>query len=260
MDVDWEMFINFSEDISEDIIIPTDFFKENELENTIPLPFGSFFEQPVEPFIELEPLTDNPNTTNYQYILCEGDSFDDWLSVDTFMHKYCLERGFGYQIFRNDKDSNSITRRKSFRCSLSGTYGARKVIDQNVHRQRNSNKSNCEWHCNFTFPKTEHQIKCTTLVDIHNHELVGPTQIAHINARYRQFNENMMQDLKFFTECKVAPIVQLEILKKKYPQHIFHRQDVYNSIYKLYGNCKDKELDSGSLLNSLFEKMTEDSR
>src|SRR6185436_5250057 len=34
----------------------------------------------------------------------------------------------------------------------------------------------------------------------------------------------------------------------------------YNSIYKLHGNCKDEELDSGSLLNSLFEKMTEDSR
>ncbi|PKK53801.1 hypothetical protein RhiirC2_803120, partial [Rhizophagus irregularis] len=86
-------------------------------------------------------------------------------------------------------------------------------------------------------------------------------QIAHLNARYRQFNEDMMQDLKFFTDCKVAPIVQLEILKKKYPQHVFHRQDVYNSIYKLRESGKnDEKLDSGSLLNALFEKMIEETR
>ncbi|CAB5166758.1 unnamed protein product [Rhizophagus irregularis] len=68
-----------------------------------------------------------------------------------------------------------------------------------------------------------------------------------------------MQDLAFFTDCKVVPIVQLEILKKKYPEHVFHKQDVYNSIYKLHENNKDENLDSGLLLNVLFEKMTEDS-
>ena len=43
----------------------------------------------------------------------------------------------------------------------------------------------------------------------------------------------MIQGLEFFTDCKVAPIVQLEILKKKYSEHIFHKQDVYNAIYRL---------------------------
>ncbi|CAB4423179.1 unnamed protein product [Rhizophagus irregularis] len=231
MEVDWKSYINFPEDI-----IPINFFSESvegtELENIIPP--NNFLEEPIEPpinspikpFIEslIEPLTepqspctDNLNTTNYQYKHCVGDNFDDWLSVDTFMHKYCQERGFGYQIFRNDKDQNdrSISRRKSFRCSLSGTYEA------------------------------QHQIRCTTLVDVHNHELVSSMQIAHLNAIYRQFNEDMMQDLKFFTDCKVTPIVQLEILKKKYPQHVFHRQDVYNSIYKLRESGKnDKKLNS----------------
>lgn len=158
-----------------------------------------------------------------------------------------------------NKDSNdhTITRRKSFRCSLSGNYEARKKIDQNEHRVRDSNKIGCEWHCNFKLPKTEQQIRCTTLVDVHNHEL-NPTEIAHLNARYRQFNEDMIQDLRFFTDCKVAPIIQLEILKKKHPHHVFHKQDVYNSIYKLRENCKNEYPDTGSLLNSLFEKMTED--
>src|ERR1051325_3185600 len=111
----------------------------------------------------LEDNLEEPNfsSTVYQYNLHVGDIFDDWQSVNTFIHQYCLERGFGYQVFRNDKDQNdsSIIRRKSFRCSSSGTYEARKGIDQNLHRQRNTNKCNCEWHCNFTFPKTAHQIK-----------------------------------------------------------------------------------------------------
>ena len=49
----------------------------------------------------------------YQYNLRIGDKFDDWSSVDKFMHNYCLERGFGYQVSQNDKDLNnhSITRR-----------------------------------------------------------------------------------------------------------------------------------------------------
>src|ERR1051325_1394546 len=134
----------------------------------------------------------------------------------------------------------------SFWCSSSGTYEARKGIDQNLHRQRNTNKCNCEWHCNFTFPKTAHQIKCTTLKDEHSHEL-NPNQVVHTIARYRHFNSDMVRDLEFFTNCKVAPIVQLEILKKKYPEHVFHKQDVYNAIYQLQKDCKDESLDSSSL-------------
>uniref|UniRef100_U9UTA8 SWIM-type domain-containing protein n=1 Tax=Rhizophagus irregularis (strain DAOM 181602 / DAOM 197198 / MUCL 43194) TaxID=747089 RepID=U9UTA8_RHIID len=57
--------------------------------------------------------------------------------------------------------------------------------------------------------------------------------------------------------CKVAPIVTLEMLKKKYPQHVFHKQDVYNTIYKLcQSNNHEKSSDSTSLLDTLFEKMS----
>ncbi len=46
---------------------------------------------------------------NYRYSLAIGDYFDDWLSVDAFIHQYCLERDFGYQIFHSDKDSKDPT-------------------------------------------------------------------------------------------------------------------------------------------------------
>ncbi|CAB5391930.1 unnamed protein product [Rhizophagus irregularis] len=208
MELNWESFINFPKDIEDVLTSSPNFFIESgvncDIEDTIISPNDNVF---IE--LEVEPI--NP-----------------------FMYNYCLERGFGYQIYRNDKDINdhSIIRRKSFRCSLNGNYEGRKIINQNVHRLRNSNKTNCEWHCNFKLPKTEQRIRCTTLIDSHNHEL-NSTQIAHLNARYRQFNDDMMQDLAFFTDCKVASI--------------------------LHGNNKDENLDSGLLLNVLFEKITENS-
>ena len=70
----------------------------------------------------------------------------------------------------------------------------------------------------------------------------------------------MIQDLKFFMDCKVAPITQLEILKKKYLEHVFHKQDIYNAIYKLRQNNKNEKLDSVLFLNVLLEKITQDSR
>ncbi|CAB5200001.1 unnamed protein product [Rhizophagus irregularis] len=195
MEIDWESFINFPKDIKE-VFMPffTESFESLNVEN-------SEVAKSAEIVIgELEDIIMSPNNS--------------------------FIGGFRYQIYRNDKDPNdhTITRRKSFHCSLD-----------------------------------EQQIRCTTLVNLHNHEL-NPTQIAHLNnARYRQFNENMIQDLSFFTGCNVAPITQLEILKKKYPQHIFYKQDVYNAIYySLNKNTKDEDFDSGLLFNSLFEKMTED--
>jgi hypothetical protein len=65
----------------------------------------------------------------------------------------------------------------------------------------------------------------------------------------------MIQDMKFLLNCKVVPIyMQFEILKKKYPEHIFYKQDVYNTIYKLHNDNKDEKPDFVLLLNILFEK------
>ncbi|CAG8784019.1 20302_t:CDS:2 [Gigaspora margarita] len=169
------------------------------------------------------------------------DVFDNWSSVDIFINQYCLERGFGYQIFHNDKDPDnpSVTYRKSYRCLASGEYQTKKNLEQNLHRLRGNMKTNCEWHCNFTFPKTTKQILCTTLKDNHNHEL-NSSQIADIIPRYRRLNDEMVQEIKFFATCKVAPITQLEILKKKYPNSVFHKQDVYNTIYKNFQDANWK--------------------
>ncbi|CAB5171971.1 unnamed protein product [Rhizophagus irregularis] len=222
----WNVLLN-------DAIFPENFFKENN-ENTVLEDIITPPESPENFYIEinentvLENIITPPNSVDnfniYQYNLRKKDSFDDWMSVDTFMYNYCLERGFGYQICRNDKNPNnpSITICKSYRCSFG-----------------------------------ENRVKCTTLEDIHNYELI-PTDIPHLNVRYRQFNNEMMQDLKFFTECKVAPVVQLEILKKKYPQHVFHKQNVYNSIYRLRKNNEEENSDTTSFLNIFLEKIIED--
>ena len=50
------------------------------------------------------------------------------------------------------------------------------------------------------------------------------------------------------------------MLKKKYPEHVFHKQDVYNAIYKLHQNNLDKRSNSILFLNILLEKMAQDPR
>ena len=98
-------------------------FNENFIEvapNSEPFPNDNFTDIDISP--NPKQLIDdnfesisNLNSNDYQYNLAEGDYFDDWESVDIFMHKYCLERGFGYQICRNEKNPNDFTiRRKTF--------------------------------------------------------------------------------------------------------------------------------------------------
>ena len=69
---------------------------------------STYFEQSNDGFDEINNSSTFSSLT-YQYNLHTDDKFDDWSSVDTFIHNYCRERSFGYQIFRNDKDSNDPT-------------------------------------------------------------------------------------------------------------------------------------------------------
>ena len=244
---------SFAEIEDSELIIPPNFNLSDD---------NNISPNPEPPNDDMDLFSDLPSSdNNYQYSLTVGDYFDDWSSVDSFMYQYCFERGFGYQIFRSDKDPTdpTIIRRKSFRCSSSNTYKAQKDINHTLHRLRRTMKSNCKWHCNFTFPKSSQQVKCTTLEEEHNHE-INSSQVPHFIARYRRLNEEMVQDLKFFIDCKVAPITQLEIIKKKYPEHVFHKQDVYNAIYKLRQSNNNESSDSTLLLDVLFEKISQDPR
>ncbi|CAG8762125.1 26005_t:CDS:1 [Dentiscutata erythropus] len=264
--IDINPCLSYSNQIDNDIVVNTDLPTFTEHNNNHLL-FSKYGDN-LMPLFEDEDTSSllfgndnnlsNIDAFSYQHNLHVENEFDDWLSVDRFIYNYCLERGFGYQVFRNDKDSNdpSITRRKSFRCLSSGTYEPQKAIDQNSHRIRGTTKTNCGWYCTFTLSKTAYLVKYTTLKDKHNHE-VNSAQVFDIIARYRRFSKEMIQDIKFFLDCKVAPMTQLEMLKKKYPQHVFHKQDVYNTIYKLRKD-DDERLDSVSFLDILFEKMSQD--
>ncbi|CAG8801112.1 20098_t:CDS:2, partial [Dentiscutata erythropus] len=67
---------------------------------------------------------DNDNFNTSSSLLTENNNN----LIDRFMYNYCLEQGFGYQVFHNDKDLNdpSIIYHKSFRCLSSSTYEPRK--------------------------------------------------------------------------------------------------------------------------------------
>ncbi|PKY60616.1 hypothetical protein RhiirA4_484514 [Rhizophagus irregularis] len=243
MELNWDFFLNFS----EDAIFPENFFKENN-ENTVLEDIITPPESPENFYIEinentvLEDIITPPKSPNNFFVKTnENTVLEDIITPpefsDNFFNEPPIELFFQSSICRNDKNPNnpSITIRKSYRCSFGGTYKSRKNINQKLQWERGSNKFNCQWHCNFTLQKLENWVKCITLEDIHNHELIS-TDIPHLNVRYRQFNNEMMQDLKFFTECK----------------------DVYNSIYRLCKNNEKENLDTTSFLNIFLEKIIED--
>ena len=127
MEVDWNSYINFPEDIEN--TLPSFFtegleglegfeglesIKDKDIENIEDIEDVEGVESTEDINSELE-IDQIDVNTSYQYNLHVGDIFDDWESVTRFMHNYCLERGFGYQVCCNDKDAinTSITRRKS---------------------------------------------------------------------------------------------------------------------------------------------------
>ncbi|CAG8849876.1 33814_t:CDS:1, partial [Racocetra persica] len=67
---------------------------------------------------------------------------------------------------------------------------------------------------------------------------------------YCWLNDEMVQELKFLT--------QLEILKKKFLDHIFYKQNVYNVIYKNCNNRNELNSDSSSFLSTILEKKDQD--
>ncbi|CAG8768397.1 10518_t:CDS:2 [Gigaspora margarita] len=220
-----------SNHIDNDIIINKDLSTEHNDNHLLfskygdnsPLFEGDDFNTSSSSLFENDNFSDR-DAPSYQHNFHVGDYFDDWLSVDRIIYNYCLEQGFGFQVFHNNKDLNNpnITHRKSFCCSSSGIYEPQKVINQNSH-----------------------------------HIQVNSAQIVDIIARYRHFSKEIIQDIKFFLDCYIAPMIQLEMLKKKYLQHVFYKQDIYNPIYKSHKN-NNKRLNSVSFLDVLLEKMSQD--
>ncbi|CAG8741034.1 10185_t:CDS:2, partial [Gigaspora rosea] len=105
-----------------------------------------------------------PLEYNHNFLLLSEYDDDFNTSISLPFENESNVSGSSYQynlhIFCHDKDleNSMISRCKSFRCLSSGIYAPKKVIDQNSHRIRGTIKMNCEWHCNFIFPKTAHRI------------------------------------------------------------------------------------------------------
>ncbi|CAG8534739.1 20068_t:CDS:2 [Gigaspora rosea] len=202
MDGDWDLFImvldifndinllSLSDNEDSDIIINKNLYPslsnydDSVIFNTNLLPLAEnsnnhpSFSICGDNFLSLYEYVDNVDTKISLFFENSNNSGN----INASNYQYNLRRS----TFHNDKNLNdpSIIRRKSFHCSSSGIYISRKIIDQNSHRVRGTIKTNCEWHCNFTLPKTTHQIRCTTLKDTHNHK-INPAQISDVIARYR---------------------------------------------------------------------------
>ena len=81
-------------------------------------------------------------------------------------------------------EDNSIIRR---RCWKSGVHKPKKIEDVTLHRNCESNKTNCPWHANFYLAKRTNIIRLTKLEDVHNHQCDPETvDLAPKHLRFPQ--------------------------------------------------------------------------
>ncbi|CAG8601743.1 16837_t:CDS:2 [Funneliformis caledonium] len=140
--------------------------------------YDTFYSDTFDLSPESEPLPFNSNVNDIQHFEPFNDIPDSDIPNSELPYQYYLvvEQGIDYQIFRNDKDlkDHTIICRKSIRCLSSGLYKAR---------------------------NTTNQVKCTSLIGIHNHE-TNSAQVLGVFARYKRFSKEMIQDLNFLWTAK----------------------------------------------------------
>ncbi|RIB13552.1 hypothetical protein C2G38_2040880 [Gigaspora rosea] len=79
----------------------------------------------------------------------EGQTFQTWNNVETFLKSYGLEQGFSIRKKRTEscfEDSNQVIRKVSWECGCAGNYQPKKVLDPEDQRNRKSKCIGCKCH------------------------------------------------------------------------------------------------------------------
>ncbi|CAG8439532.1 10827_t:CDS:2 [Scutellospora calospora] len=99
-----------------------------------------------------EPQDENTQTPNIYTEL----TFETWEHVKKWFDMFALQQGFSYKIRRSELD-NGIVRRLTYDCSKSGKYDAQVTVDPTKCRSTSSQRIECPWRVNLSFPKSKQE-------------------------------------------------------------------------------------------------------
>ncbi|CAG8810305.1 5102_t:CDS:1, partial [Gigaspora rosea] len=100
---------------------------------------------------------------------------------------------------------------------ITGKYQAKKVLNSNNQRNRQSKATYCKWRVNRNFLTNKLMICFTTVVDEHNHLMV-PSPSTNI-AKYRKLGDDIKEFIEFLVNHSVTSTQSIErLLKEKFPE------------------------------------------
>ncbi|CAG8805381.1 5754_t:CDS:2, partial [Gigaspora rosea] len=141
-----------------------------------------------------------------QLEIIPSSTFSSWEQIDHYIKIYAKQNGFVSIIIRSESDD--ITRRRCrYACEHQGTR--------------------CKWSVNVTCPKTTETIKIISCYLEHSNHEIHPDNVIFA-PYYRQFSNEVKQDIMYYTSKELNMRTQLFLLEDKYQNSFKQNNKVVN--------------------------------
>ncbi|CAG8805983.1 17217_t:CDS:2, partial [Gigaspora rosea] len=128
-----------------------------------------------------------------------GQQFHDWNELDRFISFYAKSQNF-VSVIRGSEYDKGVCRIRRYACEHQGsnsTKGKTNIVEN--QRQTRSKRTGYNWHIRASCPKTIGILSISSLCLNHNDHPIN-NQTNKFALKYRVFTEEMLKDIRFWTE------------------------------------------------------------
>ncbi|RIB23895.1 hypothetical protein C2G38_2169977 [Gigaspora rosea] len=149
-----------------------------------------------------------------------GQIFGCWNELDRYISFYAKSQNF-VSVIRRSEYSNRICRSRLYACEHQGHNGSNKTSIAENQRQTRSKRIGCRCQVRTSCPKTTGILKINSVCLNHNDYQIR-NETNKFALKYRTFFEDMLKDIKFWTEIgNINMRTQYQMLVKQYPDVFF---------------------------------------
>ncbi|CAJ0846692.1 3884_t:CDS:2 [Entrophospora sp. SA101] len=113
-----------------------------------------------------------------------------------------------------------------------GKHNPQIITDPTKHHNVHSQKTECPWHINLSFPKSSNLIKIDSFVNAHNHSL--NTMIGEMVPQFQKLTSSMLKDIKkYVVKGRMDSASIYPFLINDYPQNTINKRNLYNAVYNI---------------------------
>jgi hypothetical protein len=192
-----------------------------------------------------------------------GQVFQTWADAEKFLTEYSLAKGFSIRRRRTEtsiENSIKVIRKITWECCCAGTYQAKKVINPENQRNKQSKRTDCQWHVNGNLLKHSSEISFTTVIDEHNHQMISSPSITL--ARHRRLDKNIIEFIDFYVSHGITGARNIRnLLSGQFPGRNINNKVLYNAIQQVKKKLVVRqEYDASDMLHHLYNQKADDSQ